>query len=164
MIELSNIQKYYGTYHALRDVTCHIQEGEFFSLLGPSGSGKTTLLRTIAGFEGINSGIVMIGGQQMDGVPPNKRPTNMVFQSYAIFPHMSVAQNVAYGLRSQRLSKAETEQMVSESLAKVGLAGYGESRRPCAVRRATPAGCVGSGVDPQAKGLVAGRATVRARP
>ncbi|MGJ8609907.1 MAG: ABC transporter ATP-binding protein [Octadecabacter sp.] len=126
MIELSNIEKYYGTYHALRDVNCHIKEGEFFSLLGPSGSGKTTLLRTIAGFEGINSGTVMIGGQSMVGVPPNLRPTNMVFQSYAIFPHMSVAENVAYGLRSQRLDKATTAQMVEESLAKVGLAGYGE--------------------------------------
>ena len=126
MIKLTNIQKYYGSYHALRDVSCHIREGEFFSLLGPSGSGKTTLLRTIAGFEGIDSGDLMIGGQPMKGVPANKRPTNMVFQSYAIFPHMSVAQNVAYGLRAQRLSKAETASMVSEALAKVGLAGYGD--------------------------------------
>ena len=126
MIKLSNIEKYYGTYHAPRDVNCHINEGEFFSLLGPSGSGKTTLLRTIAGFEEIDSGTVLIGGQSMVGVPPNMRPTNMVFQSYAIFPHMSVAQNVAYGLRSQRLNKAKTAEMVTESLGKVGLAGYGE--------------------------------------
>ncbi|TDE38840.1 ABC transporter ATP-binding protein [Antarcticimicrobium sediminis] len=126
MIELSNIEKHYGSYHALRDVTCHIKEGEFFSLLGPSGSGKTTLLRTIAGFEGIDSGSVVIGGQSMAGVPPNKRPTNMVFQSYAIFPHMSVAQNVAYGLRAQRLGKTRTTEMVTEALGKVGLAGYGE--------------------------------------
>lgn len=126
MIRLSNIEKYFGTYHALRDVNCHIKEGEFFSLLGPSGSGKTTLLRTIAGFEEIDSGTVMIGGQSMVGVPPNMRPTNMVFQSYAIFPHMSVAQNVAYGLRAQRLGKAKTSEMVAESLGKVGLAGYGD--------------------------------------
>lgn len=126
MIELSNIEKYYGTYHALRDVTCSIEEGEFFSLLGPSGSGKTTLLRTIAGFEGINSGSLLIGGQSMAGVPPNKRPTNMVFQSYAIFPHMSVAQNVAYGLRAQRLGKVKTAEMVQDALSKVGLEGYGE--------------------------------------
>ena len=126
MIELSNIEKYYGDYHALRDVTCTIEEGEFFSLLGPSGSGKTTLLRTIAGFEEIDSGAVMIGGQSMAGIPPNKRPTNMVFQSYAIFPHMSVAQNVAYGLRSQRLGAAQTAEMVNDMLAKVGLTGFGD--------------------------------------
>ena len=124
MIELENIQKYYGQYHALRDVFCHIEEGEFFSLLGPSGSGKTTLLRSIAGFEHPDSGDVKIDGQSMAKVPPNKRPTNMVFQSYAIFPHMNVAENVAYGLRSQRLNKTDTEKLVRETLAKVDLVGY----------------------------------------
>lgn len=126
MIELSKIEKYYGDYHALRDVNCEIKEGEFFSLLGPSGSGKTTLLRTIAGFEEIDSGTVMIAGQSMKGVPPNKRPTNIVFQSYAIFPHMSVAQNVAYGLRTQRLEKFHVAKMVDETLTNVGLSGYGD--------------------------------------
>lgn len=125
MIALSNIEKYYGDYHALRDVSCDIQEGEFFSLLGPSGCGKTTLLRTIAGFEEPNSGTVTIAGQSMANVPPNRRPTNMVFQSYAIFPHMTVAQNVAYGLRARRLGRSETDQMVGDVLQKVGLAGYG---------------------------------------
>ncbi len=125
MIALSHIQKYYGEYHALRDVSCDIEEGEFFSLLGPSGCGKTTLLRTIAGFEELNSGTVTIAGQPMANVPPNKRPTNMVFQSYAIFPHMSVAQNVAYGLRARRLGRSETDGLVGDVLRKVGLEGYG---------------------------------------
>jgi len=132
MIELQNIQKYYGQYHALRDVTCNIAEGEFFSLLGPSGSGKTTLLRTIAGFEKPDTGDVKIDGQSMAKVPPNKRPTNMVFQSYAIFPHMNVAENVAYGLRSQRLNKTDTARLVRETLAKVDLIGY-EDRKPHAM-------------------------------
>ncbi len=126
MIELANIEKNFGTYHALRNLSCKIKEGEFFSLLGPSGSGKTTLLRTIAGFEQSNHGTIMIAGRSMQNVPPNKRPTNMVFQSYAIFPHMTVAQNVAYGLRSQRLPKSDIADMVDAELTKVGLADYGE--------------------------------------
>ena len=93
-------------------------------MLGPSGSGKTTLLRTIAGFEHPDSGDVKIDGQSMAKVPPNKRPTNMVFQSYAIFPHMNVAENVAYGLRSRRLNKTDTKRLVRETLAKVDLVGY----------------------------------------
>jgi len=126
MIQLEHINKYYGNYHALRDVSCEIKEGEFFSLLGPSGCGKTTLLRTIAGFETPQSGHLAIDGAVMDGVPANKRPTNMVFQSYAIFPHMSVAENVAYGLRRQRMPKAELRKRVEAALANVGLAGYGD--------------------------------------
>lgn len=126
MIELENIDKYYGKYHALRNITLNIEEGEFFSLLGPSGCGKTTLLRAIAGLEMTNSGILKIDGVPMNGVPANKRPTNMVFQSYAIFPHLSVAENVAYGLRRQRLGKVEEARLAAESLEKVGLEGYGD--------------------------------------
>lgn len=126
MIDLSNIEKYYGSYHALRDISCRIEAGEFFSLLGPSGCGKTTLLRTIAGLETPSSGTLTIGGVSMAGIPANRRPTNLVFQSYAIFPHMNVAQNVAYGLRRQRLPADKTKTMVEEALQRVGLAGYGE--------------------------------------
>ncbi|MEO1952729.1 ABC transporter ATP-binding protein, partial [Thioclava sp.] len=97
MIAFQDVHKYYGDYHALRGITAEIRAGEFFSLLGPSGCGKTTLLRTIAGFEEISEGAVLIDGKTMVGVPPNKRPTNMVFQSYAIFPHLSVAENVGFG-------------------------------------------------------------------
>ncbi|MGL4309947.1 MAG: ABC transporter ATP-binding protein [Paracoccaceae bacterium] len=125
MIEFRDVHKYYGDYHALRGITATIKAGEFFSLLGPSGCGKTTLLRTIAGFEGISSGAVLIDGKDMANVPANVRPTNMVFQSYAIFPHMSVAQNVAFGLRREPGSKAEKAKAAEEALEMVGLKGYG---------------------------------------
>nr|WP_319251055.1 ABC transporter ATP-binding protein [uncultured Celeribacter sp.] len=125
LISLQHVQKHYGDYHALRDISLTIQEGEFFSLLGPSGCGKTTLLRTIAGFEDYDSGVVVIGGKDMLRVPANRRPTNMVFQSYAIFPHLSVAENVGFGLRKSGLSKADKAKVVEDALAMVGLAGYG---------------------------------------
>ncbi len=126
MIECREVHKYYGDYHALRGIDLTIREGEFFSLLGPSGCGKTTLLRTIAGFEDISSGAVLIDGKHMEDVPANKRPTNMVFQSYAIFPHLTVAENVAFGLRRDSRSKDEKAQLVNEALEMVGLKGYGK--------------------------------------
>lgn len=126
MIECQAVNKYYGDYHALRDIDLMIREGEFFSLLGPSGCGKTTLLRTIAGFEDISSGAVLIDGKRMEDVPANKRPTNMVFQSYAIFPHLTVAENVAFGLRRDPRGRDEKARLVDEALAMVGLAGYGK--------------------------------------
>ncbi len=126
LVRLSKIEKYYGSYHALRDVNVEIGEGEFFSLLGPSGCGKTTLLRTIAGFEDVTSGDIEIAGRDMARVPPNKRPTNMVFQSYAIFPHLTVAGNVAFGLRRAGLSKADLGVRVDAALKMVGLKGYGD--------------------------------------
>ena len=125
MIEFQDVHKYYGDYHALRGISATIREGEFFSLLGPSGCGKTTLLRTIAGFEDISSGAVLIDGRHMEEVPANKRPTNMVFQSYAIFPHLSVAQNVGFGLRRDPRSAAEKAAAVEDALVMVGLGGYG---------------------------------------
>ena len=125
MIEFKDVHKYYGDYHALRGITATIKAGEFFSLLGPSGCGKTTLLRTIAGFEGISSGVVMIDGKDMANVPANVRPTNMVFQSYAIFPHLTVEQNVGFGLRKDPRSAADKAKAVAEALEMVGLKGYG---------------------------------------
>ncbi|MDO5646793.1 ABC transporter ATP-binding protein [Paracoccus sp. (in: a-proteobacteria)] len=125
MIECQDLHKYYGDYHALRGIDLTINSGEFFSLLGPSGCGKTTLLRTIAGFEDIGSGVVLIDGKSMQDVPANKRPTNMVFQSYAIFPHLTVAENVAFGLRRDPRSKAEKAAAVEQALTMVGLKGYG---------------------------------------
>ena len=125
MIEFQDVHKYYGDYHALRGISATIRAGEFFSLLGPSGCGKTTLLRTIAGFEDISSGAVLLDGKNMAGVPANVRPTNMVFQSYAIFPHLTVAQNVGFGLRKDPRSSTEKARAVEESLEMVGLKGYG---------------------------------------
>jgi spermidine/putrescine transport system ATP-binding protein len=125
MIEFRDVHKYYGDYHALRGINGTIKAGEFFSLLGPSGCGKTTLLRTIAGFEDLSSGVVMIDGKSMKDVPANVRPTNMVFQSYAIFPHMSVGENVGFGLRRDPRTKAEKAKAVDEALEMVGLKGYG---------------------------------------
>ncbi len=124
MIRLSDIHKYYGDYHALRGIDTEIGAGEFFSLLGPSGCGKTTLLRVIAGFEDVSSGRVDIDGRDMTGVAANKRPTNMVFQSYAIFPHLTVGQNVGFGLRKSGLSKPEMASAIAEALDMVGLGGF----------------------------------------
>lgn len=126
MIEFRDVHKYYGDYHALRGITATIREGEFFSLLGPSGCGKTTLLRTIAGFEDISSGAVLMDGRDMAGVPANKRPSNMVFQSYAIFPHLTVEENVGFGLRKDPRSAAEKARAVAEALEMVNLGGYGK--------------------------------------
>ena len=124
IIDLINVDKSFGDLRALKGVSAQIMEGEFFSLLGPSGCGKTTLLRTIAGFEDLTDGVVLIDGKDMDGVPPNQRPANMVFQSYAIFPHLNVGENVAFGLRRKKMSILEKKEKVKEALKMVGLVGY----------------------------------------
>ena len=125
MIDIRNVDKSFGTFRALDTLNASIGEGEFFSLLGPSGCGKTTLLRMIGGFDDPSSGEILIGGKSMAGIPPNLRPTNMVFQSYAIFPHLNVSENVAYGLKRLRLGRAEEESRVKEALAQVELSGLG---------------------------------------
>lgn len=125
MIEISGVTRAYGTFKALDDASMTIREGEFFSLLGPSGCGKTTLLRMIAGFDEPTKGSIAVGGQPMAGIPANRRPTNMVFQSYAIFPHLNVEQNVGYGLKRLRLGQAEEKRRVDEALAQVELGGLG---------------------------------------
>jgi spermidine/putrescine ABC transporter ATP-binding subunit len=126
MISLRAVSKHFGAVKAVDEVTFDIRRGEFFSLLGPSGCGKTTLLRILAGFELPTSGEVYIDGQPMSPVPPYARPTNMVFQNYAIFPHLNVRQNIAFGLRKKQLSKAETARIVEEALALIKMPGYGE--------------------------------------
>ena len=126
LVEIQKIFKSFGLVKAVDGITLDIRKGEFFSLLGPSGCGKTTLLRLIAGFEKPTSGDLLIDGKSMQDVEPNLRPTNMVFQNYAIFPHLNVEENVAYGLRKKSLSKLEKSEMVSDVLSLVGLAGLNE--------------------------------------
>jgi spermidine/putrescine transport system ATP-binding protein len=126
MIEIAGVTRSYGAFKALDNASLSIREGEFFSLLGPSGCGKTTLLRLLAGFDQPTSGAISIDGQPMAGIPANRRPTNMVFQSYAIFPHLNVEQNVGYGLKRLKLDPAEQRRRVEEALAQVSLSGLGK--------------------------------------
>ncbi len=129
IIQIRNVTKRFGKVAAVDNVSLDIMAGEFFVLLGPSGCGKTTLLRMIAGFEVPTEGQILIDGQDMSRVPPNKRPVNMVFQSYAVFPHMSVADNVAYGLKIAGVGRGEREDRVKEALDLVKLGGF-EGRMP----------------------------------
>ena len=128
-ISIRHITKRFGDFTAVNDVSLDIYRGELFCLLGGSGCGKSTLLRMLAGFETPSQGQILIDGQDMAGVPADKRPTNMMFQSYALFPHMSVEKNVAYGLLREGKSKAEAYARVAEMLALVKLEKYAK-RKP----------------------------------
>lgn len=128
-VELIDVSKLYGDVHAVDRISLTIKEGEFFSLLGPSGSGKTTCLRLIAGFEQPTSGSIRIQGQEAAGLPPYQRDVNTVFQDYALFPHMSVLENIAYGLMVKGVAKNERMSRAREALNSVALADYGE-RKP----------------------------------
>ncbi|MBN9488785.1 MAG: ABC transporter ATP-binding protein [Alphaproteobacteria bacterium] len=126
MVSVRGVSRTFASgVQALGDVTLDVGEGEFLSVLGPSGCGKTTLLRMIAGFETPDRGTISIDGEAMNDIPPHLRPTNMVFQNYAIFPHLNVFDNIAYGLRKQRLPKAELRARVEAMLATVRLEGLG---------------------------------------
>jgi spermidine/putrescine transport system ATP-binding protein len=128
-IQIAGVSVIYGNgsnaVMALSNVSLDVLQGEFFTLLGPSGCGKTTLLRCIAGFEQPSQGSILLAGQPLDGLPPYKRPVNTVFQSYALFPHLSVAQNIAFGLEERREHKANIQKTVAAMLALVKLDGYG---------------------------------------
>ncbi len=127
-IELRDVVKRFGDVHAVDHVSLQIRDGEFFSMLGPSGCGKTTTLRMIAGFEYPTSGNILIHGREMATTPPHQRPVNTVFQSYALFPHMTVEQNVAFGLEMKRLPKAEIGPRVKEALEMVRLGAFAQRR------------------------------------
>ena len=128
-LNIAAVSKRYGDVQALNKVSIDIRENEFFALLGPSGCGKTTLLRALAGLESLDSGVVTLANEDLLSVPANKRPVNLMFQSYALFPHLNVYDNVAYGLRREKLDKAEIDQRVQEVLKTVGLIDQ-KDRRP----------------------------------
>jgi len=120
-VELRGLQKLFGDFEAIRDLDIKIGEGEFFTILGPSGCGKTTCLRIIAGFISPTKGNVLLGGKDVTAQPPYRRNVGMVFQSYALFPHLTAARNIAFGLEARRISKRELEQRVDEALSLVQL-------------------------------------------
>jgi iron(III) transport system ATP-binding protein len=128
-IDLDRVSKSFPGVKALADISQHIESGEFFTLLGPSGCGKTTLLRTVAGFYRQDSGHVTIGDRLMDDVPAHQRDTGMVFQNYAVFPHMTVFENVAFGLKTRRVSQTDIRKRVARVLEMARLSGY-EQRTP----------------------------------
>ncbi len=124
-----NVSRHFGEVKAVDDVMLEIKDGEFFSMLGPSGSGKTTCLRMIAGFDRPTSGQIFLYGQEVSTLPPYERPVNTVFQDYALFPHMSIEENIAYGLMIKKVPKVQRMKQVDEMLDLVRLPGFG-SRRP----------------------------------
>jgi spermidine/putrescine transport system ATP-binding protein len=128
-VRLDRVSKYFGEFPAVIDLSLGIESGEFFTLLGPSGCGKTTTLRMVAGFEEPTEGRLLIDGEDVAGLPPYRRPTNTVFQSYALFPHLSVGDNVAFGLERQKVAKGDVKRRVQEELERVGLAAESK-RRP----------------------------------
>ncbi|MEU8109818.1 ABC transporter ATP-binding protein [Nonomuraea muscovyensis] len=129
MLKIDGVTRRFGDVTALDGVSLEIGQGEFFALLGPSGCGKTTLLRIIAGFETPDGGTVTLDGDDLLAAPPNRRPISLMFQSYALFPHMTVARNVAYGLEQEKLPRQEIRKRVGEVLETVGLAEHGD-RKP----------------------------------
>ncbi|MEO1557112.1 MAG: ATP-binding cassette domain-containing protein, partial [Pseudomonadota bacterium] len=116
LIRFRNVTKRFGDFTAIDDLTLDIFEREFFALLGPSGCGKTTMMRMLAGFENPTSGAIELAGQDIAGIPPNKRAVNMMFQSYALFPHLSIWDNIAFGLRRESSDKAAIANRVEEML------------------------------------------------
>ena len=129
LIRIQNVSKSFGSFTAVNNVSLNIFEREFFALLGPSGCGKTTLMRMLAGFETPSSGSISIAGHDLAGIPPHKRPVNMMFQSYALFPHMTVEKNIAFGLEMEKLPKGEITARVEEMLKLVKLEGFAQ-RKP----------------------------------
>ncbi len=126
LLEITGVSKRFGATFAVDEVSLTVERGAFFALLGPSGCGKTTLLRMIAGFEAPDGGRIVIDGVDVTGLPPYARPVNMMFQSYALFPHMDVAGNIAFGLRQERMNRRRIAARVAEMLALVQMSGYAQ--------------------------------------
>src|SRR6266581_295992 len=127
-LTLDRLEKHFAGLHVTRDLSLSVERSEIVALLGPSGSGKTTVLRLVAGFETPDSGRVVIEDEDVTRMPPERRRFGMVFQHYALFPHMTVAENVAFGLEAQGMGKAEAVARVAETLAVVDLSGFQERR------------------------------------
>ena len=125
-INIEGVARSFSGVPAVDDVSIAIRDGEFFTLLGPSGCGKTTLLRMVAGFCELDRGRILLGENRIDTLPPHKRNTGMVFQNYAVFPNLTVGDNVAYGLRARKVGKEEIRERVARALKLVQLPGYGE--------------------------------------
>ena len=149
-IEVERVTKRFGDVTAVDDISITIPGGEFFSMLGPSGCGKTTTLRMIAGFETPDEGRILLQGAPVTHVPPAKRNVNMVFQAYGLFPHMTVSQNIAFGPKIKKLSRAETSERLAEILRVVRLEGYEDRRPGPALRR--PAATRGAGSSARSTG------------
>ena len=144
IIEVSHVSKYFGEKAVLNDVNLQVRKGEFVTILGPSGCGKTTLLRLIAGFQTASEGVITMSGKEITQTPPHKRPVNTVFQKYALFPHLNVYNNIAFGLKLKKLPSATIEKKVKQALKMVGLTDYedrdvdslsgGQQQRLCIAR------------------------------
>jgi putrescine transport system ATP-binding protein len=128
LVRFEAVSKRFGAVPAVESLTLDIAQGEFFALLGPSGCGKTTLLRMVAGFEAPSEGRILLDGEDIGAVPPHRRPVNMMFQSYALFPHLSVEGNITFGLRQEKTSRAEIGERVAEMLTLTRLQGFGGRR------------------------------------
>jgi putrescine transport system ATP-binding protein len=128
LVRFEHVTKRFGALKAVDDLSLDIAAGEFFALLGPSGCGKTTLLRMLAGFETPSDGRILLDGADISQVPPHRRPVNMMFQSYALFPHLNVENNIGFGLRQEKLARADIAERVQAMLALVRLEGYGRRR------------------------------------
>src|SRR6185503_6461971 len=129
LVRFEAVGKRFGNFVAVERLSLDIYKGEFFALLGPSGCGKTTLLRMLAGFEQPSEGRILLDGVDIAGLPPHRRPVNMMFQSYALFPHITVAGNIAFGLKQDALPRDQSEARVNEMLTLVKLEGFGH-RKP----------------------------------
>src|SRR5437660_5505762 len=125
-LEVRDLTKRYSPQVSVGPISFEVHEGEFFSLLGPSGCGKTTTLRCIAGFETLSGGSITLHGERLDDKPPHRRDVGLVFQNYALFPHLSVFDNIAFGLRLRRVAKPEMRERIARALQLVELAGLGE--------------------------------------
>src|SRR5579862_6213 len=128
LLSIRNVAKNFSDKPVLRNISLEIAEGEFLTILGESGSGKTTLLRIIAGFENASSGEIWMGGERLDNLPPYRRRVNTVFQHYALFPHLTVEENVGYGLRVAKLSKTEIAQRVEQGLEMVKMSVHAKAK------------------------------------